>query len=988
MTKKSKKILTASFAASAFAMLAVGGAIGYQNNTVYAANEPTVNEVYIRTPEGTEDNTMYGIRFQASVSASAYNEQAKYIMQIKYVDQDVADAKTTNALATTYDEEGDRYTFMGSLVNIQMENTTRPCHARAGYQIGEETPVFGEWSDPRVIFTVATQALADQSKDWGTAAEKLNNFVNTATDTSYAGHYTLKSSTATPETGTLADLTNGDKVTVSVELENSRGNTLTAYPKLSVKSPTGFTMDDDTYVPNKFTQVSGTQDSYEVDFTSPTAFKLDMKVGNVTDSKTCGMTETSYNATNVDGLVTMGASGYYVHNADTGAYSASNSGVTNYEYRSNYAFTSLGAYSVGETLEFRFTGKNIPNVVLFADTQNGQTVGGGKGLNIQTSGAVAHRLWVHGPNRTETGVRNDYTAYNDEFAKGADQIYLDIEDAGSSSLISVGKLDASTDYCYRITTNKISETVVQILIKLYTVGADDSLTLVKTLNYYTQAHKLSTIENTYAIAYGVHASQSTTFTYSKSNETVANGSYTLRRGGEDYHVTGGYTAWDYVATRGIKLNEKLEISFTGKNIPNVVFLADKANGQAYLGGKGYAFIAAQTQSTASKRFYASGPDRAALDGNGMFGRGTTGIITSGGDNKDKLSRSDLVDGTEYLLTILATKNVSGTVTITYSLDDKTTNVNVRTVELTSQATDTYDDTLFVNGDEAYPAIIYGSAIADTTLSYSIKEFDPLAGYTAINQENVDTLLAATSGKFKLTSDIDLTGKVTTASAAFSGILDGQGNSIKNLTTETNKGLFNSLAASAVVRNVTFENLNVSAAQSGAFGATISGGTIFNVIFKTATNINVGNLSGVMGKQLAGNLSLYNVIVVASSARNDDTDGFIAGFTDVRYKVNAVNTYFVVTSNLSASGVRTHSSPQEYYNQIAYSADSETSRIFGLQASETDTKYGNMFVSGSTYEIYANATHATAIDNFKSAIGSGVTLNKTVQTMWNNLFPTT
>ncbi len=86
-------------------------------------------------------------------------------------------------------------------------------------------------------------------------------------------------------------------------------------------------------------------------------------------------------------------------------------------YSGTYDYKGLGEYKVGDTLEFKFKGQNIPNVGLFVNKNGVNPIGGGAentGIFLQTSGhgAVTYnkRLYITGPYLVDAGGAEYYSS--------------------------------------------------------------------------------------------------------------------------------------------------------------------------------------------------------------------------------------------------------------------------------------------------------------------------------------------------------------------------------------------------------------------------------------------------------------------------------------------------------------------------------------------------------------------------------------------------
>ena len=195
-------------------------------------------------------------------------------------------------------------------------------------------------------------------------------------------------------------------------------------------------------------------------------------------------------------------------------------------YSGTYEYKGLGEYKTGDTLEFRFKGKNIPNVGLFVNKNGVNPIGGGTentGIFLQTSGHGAEtydkRLYITGPYLVDAGGAEYYSSIpgfsyrewlgsNHELA--VDASYVVGND--KFSLFGIEMLSENTDYVYRITTSATgSAGTVTIKCTLHSV-TNGSETLVKEFTR-TVTHYLDSLENRYAVAYGAGDISQKTITF-------------------------------------------------------------------------------------------------------------------------------------------------------------------------------------------------------------------------------------------------------------------------------------------------------------------------------------------------------------------------------------------------------------------------------------------------------------------------------------------
>ena len=166
------------------------------------------------------------------------------------------------------------------------------------------------------------------------------------------------------------------------------------------------------------------------------------------------------------------------------------------------------------------------------------------------------------------------------------------------------------------------------------------------------------------------------------------------------------------------------------------------------------------------------------------------------------------------------------------------------------------------------------------------------------------LNAATTGNYFLSSDITMTGSwVNTNPANFTGVFDGMGHAIKNLSTT---GLFKGFAGT--IKNVAFENASFSNHNAGIIANTMPTNTtsvVENVAIKIKSDATYGNCGAITRVIYNGtNLIMRNSIIEMNKLSNDTNQkGFIAGFIHPQYsQVSPVNCYFI-TNNMLPTGLR-------------------------------------------------------------------------------------
>jgi len=142
------------------------------------------------------------------------------------------------------------------------------------------------------------------------------------------------------------------------------------------------------------------------------------------------------------------------------------------------------------------------------------------------------------------------------------------------------------------------------------------------------------------------------------------------------------------------------------------------------------------------------------------------------------------------------------------------------------------------------------------------------------------ILKNLEGKYKLTTDLDLSGvafaPIGDLNSQFVGELDGQGHKIKNLTINSTTGTdigFFSYVNGATIKNIAFENAHVYAPNQnhvGILAGTLSGATIDQV---AVNGFVVGNdhVAGMAGDGNA--VTITNSYVDANISGNSQVGGF-------------------------------------------------------------------------------------------------------------------
>ncbi|MCR5266024.1 MAG: hypothetical protein K6E29_05460 [Cyanobacteria bacterium RUI128] len=182
-----------------------------------------------------------------------------------------------------------------------------------------------------------------------------------------------------------------------------------------------------------------------------------------------------------------------------------------------------------------------------------------------------------------------------------------------------------------------------------------------------------------------------------------------------------------------------------------------------------------------------------------------------------------------------------------------------------------------------------------------------AGYTAINSvQDLKNINNNLSGKYILMCDLDLSGENwTPIRSSFSGILNGNGHVIKNLSSNTG-GLFNRLMQ-GTVRNLGICNANISGTTVGVLSNFAYNSHIYNCY---VTNSTLRTSNGPAGG-LVGSLTQYSTIencysdvsITSPIPYQLNNAGYIFGYA---HGSGAINSYYVNNGSNIRNGGHTGS----------------------------------------------------------------------------------
>lgn len=274
------------------------------------------------------------------------------------------------------------------------------------------------------------------------------------------------------------------------------------------------------------------------------------------------------------------------------------------------------------------------------------------------------------------------------------------------------------------------------------------------------------------------------------------------------------------------------------------------------------------------------------------------------------------------------------------------------------------------------------------------------GYTVIKSAsdfmNINNNL---SGKYILMNDIDFSGISNMTpiggSEAFSGILEGNGFAIRNLTisnsSSMNTGLFGRLE-NAKISNLGIINSNITSTYSDGSAGTLAGGavssTITNITIESGYVTGSGAVGGIIGS-ISGSSSISLSTFIGSVAVNGSgyAVGGIVGFAGKsELSNNYSNTHVYNESsysyNLGGIAGQTLNSTlsYNYFHGTTFSTASNNSTMGGIVGSISSTtaehnyalggNYGYLYLFGSTSNLTEIGSNEI-LTNPKKLIDDGI-----------------
>ncbi len=393
----------------------------------------------------------------------------------------------------------------------------------------------------------------------------------------------------------------------------------------------------------------------------------------------------------------------------------------------------------GNALKISFTGKNMPNVCLFADSASGQAIGNGKGIlfltsfiqNMDGDSTNSSRMMPYAPYRWSNSA-SDLTTYRygDSALSGAG--YSSSSDSESSYLsFSILDFTDTTKANIQITFSHGS-TVVSKYLQIDTAknGTDEKLYDNKNIIIYGQGF-------------------TTEFDYSLDSEVASNatknsdGTITLTKGTISGSGTSRSANHGYLGLKGdYNIGSEITIFFKGKNMPNVCLFADSAYGSQFGGGKGI-YLASDTgdnRATYNERLTVYAPYRLAKAGTENF-PSEYRIATPSPTSKNPFGFSCLSDSINYKYTIsLDSLAYNLSVQITCNLYNADTGDSLGNAVINS-IYNQHDTSVLLQ--DAHNIIFYGQ-YKDVTFSYFVTQKSKLSENATFGNDGSVTLAAGSS----------------------------------------------------------------------------------------------------------------------------------------------------------------------------------------------------------------------------------------------------
>ncbi|CAG7651411.1 hypothetical protein PAESOLCIP111_06311 [Paenibacillus solanacearum] len=287
-------------------------------------------------------------------------------------------------------------------------------------------------------------------------------------------------------------------------------------------------------------------------------------------------------------------------------------------------------------------------------------------------------------------------------------------------------------------------------------------------------------------------------------------------------------------------------------------------------------------------------------------------------------------------------------------------------------------------------------------------------YIITTPAQLNEIKSSSGSYYVLGQDIDLTGIPWSPIPTFSGTLDGRGYAIRNMTIVTStepSGFIASSSLGAVVRNVGFENVNLTgnSTSAGAMGAVIgtlnNNGTVENVYVTGSIDTLGRRVGGIVG-QIQNGGTIRNAYSRATVSATSNTGG-IVGYTQstsnnihidhvyatggISYKTgggnaggllgNVLNAY-VTDAYWNTSSTGTSKGIGLFYT-VTDSSQGLTDAAMKTQSSYAGWDFQSIWKMSSTYPVFRKMAASVSADvpdgkyRQGAAISIEVTFNDTV-----------
>lgn len=279
----------------------------------------------------------------------------------------------------------------------------------------------------------------------------------------------------------------------------------------------------------------------------------------------------------------------------------------------------------------------------------------------------------------------------------------------------------------------------------------------------------------------------------------------------------------------------------------------------------------------------------------------------------------------------------------------------------------------------------------------VPEGNPIS--TAIDLQNF--ILKSNNESYYLTNDIDMSGIILTGSSKiFSGVLDGQGytirNSVINATSNKKGFLFKELIDGATIKNIIFEDSihnGGGTSESAAFiSAFAQGGvTIDNILFKNVSVIHDGSYAGLIFGDVINEIPGKSIDISNITVMNDDNNrieglsycGGLIGSSRKPVTINVSNIYFdssvVATDQAAGSIMGRFNSPGITLNleQIVIkgtvTSNKNVGMILGTGLSGSTVNANHVFIS--------DMIATTQTDSINTVVGNTVSTSITTSNIF-------